>query len=441
MWMHASYFLDRSAITKVQAMVIAVVIIIAAVAAGAYYATLPKPAPPPTVKEVVIGVVQPMTGGMARHGLPIVKAIRMAAEEVNEAGGIKSLGGAKIKLVEGDCKSDPEVAKAEAERLITAYKPTAFLGPYSSVLTLAFTEVTERYKIPSINSGIALKITQRGYKYCFRNFGTATDFATAQAIVLGELSRLYGWSPDKIAIVYENTDYGTSTSAELEKLIKQYHPGISIVLKESYPRDVTDVSDLILKVKASGAKMLFPIGYLNDQMLIIRTIHELKVPVLVFGGGGGFLLKEFGKSLGAAVENVLSPSLWQYDMNIPGVPEFSKKFKERYPEEGWPEENTGTFYAAFYTIYEAIERAGSADPEKVRDALASIDIISTREKPNKACALPSYDEKSGVFRVKFDQTGQNIYAKVVVMQWQDGQMVTIWPDWAKQPTASLRKPM
>ena len=230
---------------------------------------------------VNIGALYPTTGSMAQIGVGCVAAAKLAVEMVNEAGGIKSLGGAKLNLIISDVQSDTTVTRTETDRLISGNKLSAIHGCYASALTLIASEVAERAKVPLI-TGSSSDQLNKGRTYTFTPFARASQFAKAQL----QMSKLVSDKP-KVAVIFENTAFGTSTSNGLKELAPG--EGVEIVMFEPYSAGFTDASPLINKVKASGANTLFSVSYLNDLILIVRTVKQVGLNIAINGGSGGFV--------------------------------------------------------------------------------------------------------------------------------------------------------
>src|SRR6478609_5476633 len=256
---------------------------------------------------VNIGGLYPVTGSMAQIGVGIVAAAKLAVEMVNEAGGIKSLGGAKMNLIISDIQSDTTVTRTETDRLITSNKLSAIHGCFASALTLIASEVCERAKVPII-TGSSSDQLNKGRTYTFTPFARASQFALAQL----QMSKLVSDQP-KVAVIFENTAFGTSTSNGLREQAPAQ--GVEIVMFEPYSAGLSDASPLINKVKASGANMLFPVSYLNDLILIIRAIKQVGLDIAINGGSGGFVIPDFYKNVGTVAEGLLGVAHWNHDID------------------------------------------------------------------------------------------------------------------------------
>src|SRR6202050_198406 len=255
-------------------------------------------------EPVDLGGLYPVTGSCAQIGQGCVNAAKLAVQMVNDAGGIKSLGGAKLNLIISDVQSDSTVTRTETDRLISSYRPAAIHGCFASALTLIASEVAERAKVPLL-TGSSSDQLNKGRHYTFTPFSRASQFALAQL----QMSKLVSDKP-KVAVVFENTAFGTSTSNGLRE--QAPGEGVEIVLFEPYSAGLTDAAPLINKVKASGANMLFPVSYLNDLILIIRAIKQGGLQIAINGGSGGFVIPDFYKNVGNVAEGLLGVAHWNH---------------------------------------------------------------------------------------------------------------------------------
>jgi branched-chain amino acid transport system substrate-binding protein len=374
-----------------------------AVAAGALAASCRRIHAEPSV--INIGALYPTTGNFAQFGQDCVNAAKLAVDMINERGGIKSLGGAKLNLVLSDVQSDTTVTRTETERLINRYNLSAIHGCYASALTLIASEVAERHKVPLLTGSSSDQLNRGVRKYTFTPFARASQFAKAQL----QMAKLVGDQP-KVAVIFENTAFGTSTSAGLRE--QAPGEGIEIVMFEPYSAGFTDASPLVNKVKASGANMLFAVSYLNDLVLIVRAMKQMGLNIPLNGGSGGSVHPDFYKNTGTDAEGLLGVSHWNHDTDKNAL-EVNAAYRKQFGKFIF--EYAGGLVAQTFLIAEALERAASPDPQKVRDALALLDISE-----GYAAMCPGG-------RVKFDETGRNIHAHPVGVQWQKGDLVSVFP--------------
>jgi branched-chain amino acid transport system substrate-binding protein len=375
---------------------------------------------PALAADVVIGNILPLSGPVAPIGKVGRQIREMVVEEINEAGGIKSMGGAKLNMIYADSRGDPKVAMTEAERLITKDKVACITGAYQSAVTYPSTEVAERYKVPYlVPVSVRDAITERGFKYTFRVAAKASWYARDQINFIQAIQERTGLVAKKLAFVYENTDWGTSTAEGWRPLAKE--GGFEVVLDEPYPANALDLTPVVLKIKRAQPDWILFVSYIADATLLMNTIAEHEVDVMgMISSGGGHSDPQFIPNTGKNSLYHFDAVEWEADLNRPGLKETNAKFKERYGYNISPE--AANVYASMYVLTDALERAGSADPEKLRDALAK-----TNYTKGPGMIVP-YE------KISFDKTGQNPQAQLVVVQIRqmpDGSIerCTIYP-WA-----------
>ncbi len=355
-------------------------------------------------EPVNIGALYPVTGSFAQIGQACVNAAKLGVEMINDAGGIKSLGGAKLNLIVSDVQSDTTVTRTETDRLISGNKLSAIHGCYASALTLIASEVAERAKV-AIITGSSSDMLNKGHSYTFTPFARASQFAKAQL----QMSKLVSDKP-KVAVVFENTAFGTSTSNGLRE--QASGEGVEIVLFEPYSAGFADAGPLLNKVKASGADMLFAVSYLNDLILIVRTVKQVGLKIGINGGSGGFVVPDFYKNVGALAEGLQGVAHWNHDVDA-NAQKVNAEYKKRHGEFLF--EYGGGLVAQTFMLVDALERAQSTDPQKVRDALATLDVSS------------GYAAMAPGGKVKFGPDGKNIYGHPVGVQWQKADLVSVFP--------------
>ena len=234
------------------------------------------------------------------------------------------------------------------------------------------------------------------------------------------MSKLVSDKP-KAAVIFENTAFGTATSNGLKELAPG--EGVEIVLFEPYSAGFTDAGPLINKVKASGANALFSVSYLNDLILIVRTVKQVGLNVAINGGSGGFVIPDFYKNVGKLADGLLGVAHWNHDVS-PDAQKVNAEYKKLTGDFIF--EYAGGLVAQTFMLVDALERAGSADPEKVRDALSTLDVSS------------GYAAMAPGGRVKFGPDGKNVYGHPVGVQWQNGDLASVFPK--EESRAPLLKP-
>lgn len=356
---------------------------------------------------VNIGVIQPLSGANAQFGINSRNGIELVADAINATGGIKALGGAKINLVVSDATSNTTAASAAAQRLITQSELTAILGAFGSSLALAISEVTARADIPFLTDSFADEITGRGLESVFQVTPKASVTGRAQVNYTLAIAEAAGSKIEKLAIMYEDTAYGTAQSRGLRRAAKD--AGVEVVMDEPYPFGITDAAPLIDKLRASGAQAVFPVSYLNDSLFIIRTMRQQRITIPAIGGAAGYVIPDFEKGLGEFAEGVFSISPTNYDL----APALTDPFRKRF---GYFMVHEAIEHAvALDVLVQAIERAKSAKPKAVTQALHG-----GRFEDAWAKAMPG-----GV--VQFDQAGLNTPAVPIMVQWRNMELVTVWP--------------
>lgn len=371
---------------------------------------------------VKIGNIEPMSGPSATLGQQGKAAREMAVEEINAAGGIKALGGMKLELIYADSESKPEKGVAEAERLINTEKVHVLTGCWNSAVTYPTTAVAERYGIPFVVPvSVSDKITEQGFKNVFRIAAKDSWWTRDQFTFLKDMQAEFGTKVEKLAFVYENGDWGKGFATQWKKLAEEN--GYKVVLDEPYPSTATDLSPVVQKIRRANPDVLMLVSNAADAILLTNTIAEYKVKVkAIVASGGGHADPSFLKAVGKNAQYLFDIVEWETDVNKPGAKEANDKFKAKngYNLTG----EAVDAYLAMYVLKDALERAGSLEPAKIREALAATNL---KDGPGM---IVGYDA------VKFDASGQNENASPVIVQVADvGQgleRVTIWPKNARR---------
>jgi branched-chain amino acid transport system substrate-binding protein len=384
-------------------------------AAAAVSALWSGPAPAQT-KDVKIAVIAPLSGPWARAGELVRKGVELAAEDVNKAGGIKSLGGAQLKLLIADAGDSVEKAKNAAQRLLAQEPDLAGgTGAWLSSFTLAITEVTERAELPWLTLSYSDQITARGFKYVFQTSPTGDEQAQKALPTILELAKAAGKQPKTAAIVMDNTAASVSFSKPMREggLEKA---GIKIVLDETFTPPLSDATPLIQKVRSARPELLFllPTSVADDNLLAQKlaemNLSRARLPVIANGAhmGSPELLRAAG---GEVMEGIL---VTLANWGSKGQETLIEDYKKR-ANEPWLSQDSLSPYGHIRILAEALEKAGSADRKKVAEAIRQMD---TREGP--AQYFPGK-------RVKFDEKGRRVDAPLVIVQWQKGEPVTVFP--------------
>ncbi|HEX4239333.1 MAG TPA: ABC transporter substrate-binding protein [Xanthobacteraceae bacterium] len=386
-------------------------------------------------EAVKIGVLMPLTGNAAATGQAAKAAIEVAADIVNNphpelsnlplatTAGLPHLGGAKLEVVFVDHQGNPSQAQQLATRLITEDKVNALMGAYQSSCTFTATPVAERYGIPfMVGDSAALNITTRGFKYVFRATPIATDYARTYMRFFADMKK-EGRAINSIAIVNENTDYGTSVGDAIEAEAKKNN--VPVAIRIPYSASSTDVTAQVLQLKDKKPDVIIFISYTADSILYIKTMRNMDYrPPMVLGDDSGFSDPSFVPAISDIGQSLMNRSAW--DIGKPGSTTY--KINEMYKAKTGRglDDTSGHNMQGFLALAEAIDRAGSADAEKIRDALVKTDL-----KPEQLMM--------GYQGIKFDETGQNILAATYLIQLHSGRYELVWPEQAA--TSQLQWPM
>ena len=369
-------------------------------------------------KEVKIAMLVPLSGPWAREGVLERMGAEMAIEEINAAGGIKSLGGAKLKLLQYDAGETSETAKNAAQRML-AQEPDLVggFGAWLSSFTLAATEITERAQLPWLTLSYSDLITDRGFKHVFQTAPTGGQQANDLIPILIDLAvKTTGKRPTKLAMVGDNTGASVALRKALEEKVLPAEK-IQVVVNQIYTPPLTDATPVVQPVRSARPDMALLLSTnAGDDKLLLDKFTELgmgggKLPLI--GNGGHWATPELMKAIGPENMQGMIVGL----ANWPGKrqAELSKKFVAR-TGEAWFGHNSIFGYAHVQLLATALERAGAADRAKVADTLRAIDITD-----GPALLYPDG-------RIKFDERGRRVGAKMVIIQAQGGRWETLYPE-------------
>ena len=387
-----------------------------AVAAVAAVAVVAVPALAQNPKEVKVAVAVPTSGPWARNGELHVKGAQQAVDDINAQGGVKALGGAKLKLIVVDTGDSAEKAKNAAQRMLSADPDlVGGTGAFVSSFTLAVTEVTERAELPWLTLSYSDQITNRGYKYVFQTSPTATKQAEDALPVILALSKAAGaGQPKTIGIIMDNTASPVSFTKPMrdggfDKL------GLKLVVDEVFTPPLADATSMVQKVRnARPDVMLVLTTNVPDTKLILEKLSEMglgkgRVAVITNGGhmGAPELLKVVGPELMEGVMVIIA------NWGGKGQEELIKNFKAKQ-KEPWMTQDSISTYGDMWIFKEAMETAKSADPKKVAEA------IRTSEGSSAAKYFPGG-------KLKFEANGRRAGAELVILQWQNGEPKPIYP--------------
>ena len=370
----------------------------------------------PAHADVKFGALYPFSGTLALLGQESARGLEIAVDEVNKNGG---LNGEKIVLIRGDAV-DNNQAIGEARRLISREDVKAIFGSYSSARSIAASQVAELSQIPYFELGaVADEVTSRGLTHLFRTNPTAEHMAVmAVEIIKDKIAPALGMAPGeiKVAVIHEDGSYGSSVAGHQERLIKE--AGLDLVSIQSYPPTTIDMSSLVLDLKQRNVDIVLQNSFQNDTVLFLQQANEAGFkPKAIIGAGGGYSMLPTLEAVGKdTMEGVLDVDFTQFNINAdftPGLKDFVAAYQEKYgtaPRSGHSLVN----YFGALAILEELAKLDSLDSEKIVSAVKQMDIP---------------DGKTVVgYGVKYDDNNQNSRASMTGMQWQNGELVTVYPD-------------
>lgn len=370
---------------------------------------------------VMIGAPYPLSGTWAQNGINSLDGMELAAQQINAAGGLTGLHGAKIKIVSADTSSDnPGQARSVTEQLISSDHVAALVGSYLSSLTLATVVSANRGQVPLLTQSFVGQLTSSGYKYIFQIPPTATAFGDATVADLVKVMQSTGHPVHSITNINGNDASSVSQGAGFVDAAR--HDGLAVAGNIEYPDGLSSASAIVNKVLGEHPDAIGLAGSLPDDELIIKGLRQAGVTAPVISeGGGGALTNQFASTLGQSAQGVLATSAWNWDLPYPGIAAAEKAYESKYHEH-MPQE-TGESWVAVYQIAQAIDATHSDDPTTIRDELQKTQFTS-----GPAAAI--YPGK-----VAYEPNGLNKFSTPMLVQWNNGVLRTVYP--AAVATAKL----
>src|SRR5437879_4691838 len=326
-------------------------------------------------KTVKIGAIYPLSGNAASAGVHGKAAIETAIDIINNAhpelgnlpltknAGLAGLGGAKVEAIFADNQGSPAVGQNQALRLITEEKVVALNGAYQSGITLTTSAISEKYGIPYVNGeSVAASLTERGFKWFFRVTPVASDFAKIYLDFLKDM-KASGQKVDNIALVHENTEYGTSVAGVITSMFRDN--GLSIAQNIAYSANTTDLQSQVLQLKDKKPDVVIMISYTSDAILYAKTMQALDYkPPMMIADNAGFSDPSLIKTVGKLVQGIFNRS--SFSIGPPGSPTFliNEIYKKR---SGADVDATAALQMqGCLVLCDAIDRAGAPAPDKVQ---------------------------------------------------------------------------
>jgi branched-chain amino acid transport system substrate-binding protein len=378
-------------------------------------------------QEVKIGAIYPLSGPVGQAGINNKNAIELALEIIQNpkykhlnvplagAGGLPNLKGAKVSVIFSDHQGKPDLGLSEAERLITQEKVVVLTGCYHSSVTETASMVAERMKIPFYNfESSSPSLTRRGFKWFFRSSPHDETFSEAMFACAKEFAQKKNLKLKTIGVLYEDTLYGKD-SARIEKGLAA-KAGYQVVADIPFRRSATSLTSEIQRLKAANPDIFFPTAYISDAILMTKTSKELDYnPPMVMAQDSGHTEPSYVEAVGKDTDGICSREEFSLDLakHKPMLTEINALYKERFGRDfSGP---AARAFVGFLALCDAINRAGSTNPEKIREAI-------------KATNIPG-DQLITPWRgIKFDENGQNILVDAIIIQYQDGgKRYTVYP--------------
>lgn len=377
-------------------------------------------------QEIKIGVIYPLTGPGASVGAELRSALELAADIINNGAkgapdlpfangkGLTNLKGAKIKLVFADHQANPQTGASETERLISQEKVVAIVGAYNSAVTATASQVAERAGVPFLNpESSSATLTQRNFKWFFRTTPHDVLFVHNAFEFLRELEAKKGIKPGNIATLNENGLWGTETTKLQAKLAPDFK--YNLVKQIVYPSKTTQLTSEVQTLKAANPNLVLQSSYTPDAILSMKTYKELGFsPDMILANNAGFTDTDFIRTLGKDAEYVITREVWALDLATrnPLIKQVNDLFNARYKINFTG--NSSRTFTGLMVLADALNRAGSTEPEAIRKALVTTDI------PGSKLIMPWKG-------VKFDASGQNTLGQGILVQIVDGKYNTVWP--------------
>ena len=377
---------------------------------------------------IIIGSAISFTGKYSTNGIHASNGYNLGVKRVNEMGGVMVGGKAyKLKIKYYDDESTPLRTAQLAERLIKQDGIKYILGPYSSATTKAMAPITEKYKIPMVESeGASRSLFTQGYKYLFAVLSTSEQYLASSIALAAEIAVKNGRKPSdvRVAMAFENDPFSLDVRQGVIDDINKF--GMKIVVDDKLPRDLSDMSATLTKIKALKPDLLVVSGHSKGAATAARQIKELKIDVPMIAMTHCEAAK-IVKKFGASTNDFLCPTQWAETLSYKGkyfgtAAEYDKLFKATYKDTKNVPYQAAQASAAVLVWKDAFERANSFDTEKLRQALSETNM------------------KTFYGTIKFSKAGNNIAKPMVLRQIQNGKFNVVAPSkWASHKVNWPRK--
>jgi branched-chain amino acid transport system substrate-binding protein len=363
--------------------------------------------------EIKIASIQPVTGVISDIGISMRRGNQMAVDDINARGGIKSMGGAKLKLLLADTEAKEEVARSEAERVMKE-GAVCLVGPFLSGNAMTIATLCEQRGVPFVmDVAAADDITRKGFKNTFRVFAISTNFASNMLIYMTQIMKEKNIS--KIRGVVTNTGdlFGRVQGATFLKYIKEKNFPIEVLGHIEYPLGIQDLSAEVSKIKALKPDILFPVARPGDAKLLTRELYKQRVPLqgIISPGSPGWYEPEFIRDMKALADYIMDNVPW-YNPAGKMYKEVNAAFAKKFPGK-YIDTNSGYAYLGVLVIADALERAKSTKAENIIAALRK-----TYLKQDLMVGGAVY----------FDERGDNVNADSAMVQIFGGSIKVVLPE-------------
>jgi branched-chain amino acid transport system substrate-binding protein len=390
-------------------------------------------------EPIVIGVA---TSLGSLEGKESIKAVQLAVDEINAAGGVKVGGGTRPFKVESiDLRdSDPGVPVPEAllglEKIILEKKPTALLvGPFRSEALIAGMDILSKYKVPllgtiamSPGSEAKIKADPQKYKYVFRTCLNAVHLVKFLSGTMAAINKQFGFN--KVYIMNQDVAWARATADLVKKLYFDKN-GWTVLGMESYPTGTSDFSSALMKARAQGAQVIMPVFDMPQSGTLVKQWNTMKVPAIMAGFisplAGSEAWKIFDGKIGGVLNTTFELGSAMAASKLPASTDFMNKYQKKYGEEIQAGHGPAPSYESVYILKEAIERTGSLDSDAI------------------VAGLEKTDRRGAMGRIRYDGVHQAVYgfdpaemSVSLVSQWTDsGKRVVVFPDSLAENTIQL----
>lgn len=366
-----------------------------------------------SAEPVQIGLIEPLSGPFADNGAQAEAGATLCVDQINAAGGIKSLDGAKLELkVQDTGAAQPAQVANQAQSLIDNNSLSAIIGAWASSYTLAIAPVVEQAGVPLVTESFADDIVAQGYTYTFKIPAPASVMGTRGVDVVLDLAKANDYEITTAAVVAENTSSGQVSAKAAAEQLKAL--GVNVAVEEYFAPGLTDANSLAIKLLADNPQFMFVQAGLADMKILQAALKAQGYDGPILGAGSALVNPNYFKTVGEPADGAFTSAGWNWD--LPGADQFVADFAEAYPEFDFPGQEAGEDCVAVYAIAAALEEAGSRDPAAVRDAISGLNITE-----GTAAMVASG-------KLAFDENGQLSDVTPVIVQWQDGKPRTVYPE-------------